>query len=165
MALTRQLRGIAFAFWILACHGIAHPQTLTIRLINGKSGKPMRNKNLKVTFWWENPAIQHKDKWSPLGDQGGTEVNVGKTGEAQIQIPPNATKIEVEEGLKAGKEPYRVPYFDCNDDGFQMLSLDEVLRQGFVHRNSCSQKLKVVAVPGQIVLFAMPTPWWKPDFQ
>jgi hypothetical protein len=82
-------------------------QTITLRLINGKTGKPFTKKNLNVTFWWEDPSSPNKDKWTQMdGSFLGTDVYIDKTGVAHIPVPPQATRIQVREGPKIGKEPY-----------------------------------------------------------
>jgi hypothetical protein len=125
-------------------------QVLTVRLLNAKSGQPMGNKN--VTILW-SPSFFSK-----------VEVHLGKDGTAQIPIKPGADSFSMMEGPRAGKEPYRVAYLDCNESDVKIVSVEEVLRKGVVPPNSCSDQTRLPK-PGEIVFWGLPRPWWQPDFQ
>jgi hypothetical protein len=143
----------------------AGAQTITVRLINGKTGKAMKNKNVKVTFWWEDPASRDKDKRKPLGNWGGTDVYIGKQGTGHIDIPQKATLVEIGAGSKIGKEPFRVPYFDCTESTLPRIPVADVLARGFIPVNSCNKNLKIRVAPGEIIYLGDPIPWWEPDFE
>jgi hypothetical protein len=139
-------------------------QTLTIRLVNAKTGKPMKNKNVKVEFWWDDPSSPNNDKRTPINFLG-TDVYIDKnSGVGHIEIPQQATFVEVSEGSKIGKEPYRVAYETCNAVGKQ-IPLADVLRLGYVPENTCSKSIKVKATAGEYVFFGLPIPWWWIDME
>jgi hypothetical protein len=154
--------------WIL-CAAIfvasAPAQTLTIRLINGKTGKPLGNKNVNVSFWWEDPTRPYKDKWVGLNPFLGADVYIDKAGTGHIQIPPNATRISVRPGSRVGNEPFRIPYIACSNPSAFDVPVEAVLRSGFVPANECKANLNVKTTSGEIVYLATPLPWWLPDMQ
>ena len=127
---------------------MSQSQTFTIRLLNAKSGKAMQNKN--VTLIW--------------GVQSEVEVFIGKEGVGHAAIPPGATTFSMMEGPKIGNEPFRVAYFDCNDSAGKSPLVSQALEKGFVPRNTCGHK-SVVPKPGELIFWALPRPWWVPDFQ
>lgn len=126
-------------------------QTITIRLLNAKTGKPMKDK--MVTFDWMNEKLDQSVIRSD--DQG-----MGK-----VEIPSGQRKFSLQAGPKVGKEPYRIPYFDCNDLKTEWdIQVPQVLEKGFVLRNTCGQQ-STLAKPGEIVFWLLPLPWWEPDMQ
>jgi hypothetical protein len=160
----RYIQGLT-SICILAFGTYVSAQTITLRLVDGNTGKPFSKQNLHVTFWWEDPSSPNKDKWRPLNwPEDGMEVYVDKTGVAHIPVPAKATKIDVREGLKIGKDPYRVPYLDCTAT-FPLISIADVLERGFVPENRCNKNLNVKSSPGEFIFFGKPIPWWMPDMQ
>jgi hypothetical protein len=127
-------------------------QTITIRLLNGKSGRPLTNKN--VTLLWPPDFLP----WE------GTVVYIGKDGTGKVEIPAGAKYISVVGGAKIGKEPNRIPFLNCNAQDVQRLDIAQVLKNGYIPGNACSSK-SAAPRPGEIVFWAMPTPWWMPDMQ
>jgi len=136
----------------LASAQLVVAQTITIRMLHGKSGKPLSNKN--VTMVWSPDFVS----WH------GTEVHLGKDGTGAFEVPPGKEIAEISPGPKVGKEPNRIPYIDCNAPLFPRIQISAVLKEGFVACNTCSKKT-AAARPGEIVLWAMPLPWWQPDMQ
>jgi hypothetical protein len=126
-------------------------QTITVRLLHAKTGKPLLNKN--VTLLWS------PDYWPP-----GSVAHTGKDGVGSVQVPLNATLFSMEGGPKEGSEPYRIPFIACNGSPTEFLKVSDVLNRGIVPKNSCSGK-NVSPKPGEIVFWALPKPWWQPDMQ
>lgn len=140
-------------FTILLCLGLKPPlsaQTMTIRLLNAKTGTPMKNK--LVTFDWG-------ERWDR------SEIAFDKQGFGTIEVPAGANKFSLLAGPKVGKEPYRIPYLDCNEPKMELfIRVSLVLEKGYVLGNTCGHE-STVAQPGVIVMWALPNPWWKPDMQ
>src|SRR5436309_3528473 len=86
------------------------------------------------------------------------------SGLGQLEIPPNATAFLMISGPRNGSEPFRVAYQNCNEHATTLISVAQVLEKGVVPRNVCGRQ-NVAAKPGQVVFWALPLPWWKPDFQ
>jgi len=119
-------------------------------MLNGNSGKPLSDKN--VTFAWS------PDFWEK------TEVHLGKDGMVTVTVPAGVRLFVMIPGPKVGKEPYRIPYIDCNKSPFPEVSVSQVLKKGVVSENTCSNKTAIPR-PGEIVYWAKPLPWWQPDMQ
>ncbi len=126
-------------------------QTITIRLLNGKTGQPMSNKNVTL-------------EWSPGHFMQDSVVYFGKDGIGKVEVPIGAVFFTMMPGPKVGKEPYRVAFGDCNLVHWERIQIAEVLKNGYVPRNDCGKK-SAVPLPGEIVFWALPIPWWQPDMQ
>jgi hypothetical protein len=152
-------RSIAAAFLfpialvaIGSCTRCLPAQTITIRLLNAKTGKPIKGK--MVTFVWEGTM-----SWD------GPIVTSDQQGLGTVEIPPGKREFSLQAGPKVGKEPNRIPYFDCNDTKEESpIQISSVLQTGLVLRNTCGQQ-SAVAKPGEIVFWLLPLPWWEPDMQ
>ena len=119
-------------------------QTITIRLLNGKSGRAMSNKNVTLE-WFPNPSML------------GTEVHLGEDGIGKVEVPVGADHLIVMGGPKVGKEPYRIPFLDCNEPMTAKIQIAQVLKSGYVPGNTCSKK-SAVPRSGEIVFWAIPKP-------
>ncbi len=101
---------------VLVCASV-QAQTLTVRLLNAKSGKPMRKQN--ITFEWD-------------ADFKHFVVFIGDSGLAQVEVPPGAKSFRMHPGPRLGKEPDRIAYQSCNEQtsiaileaGFPVTYLD-----------------------------------------
>ncbi len=151
-------RSIAIAFLLtIAFIGIGSwpprlpAQTITIRLLNAKTGKPMVDK--MVTFDWLNEKL----------DQ--SVVRSDDQGMGTVEIPVEQRKFSLQAGPRVGKEPNRIPYIDCNESKTELfIQVSSVLQNGLVLRNTCGQQ-SAVAKPGEIAFWLLPLPWWEPDMQ
>lgn len=127
----------------------AGAQTLTVRLLNGKTGKPIRDQN--VTLDW---------------DYGKTSIvlRVDRHGVAHVTVPVGARWLGVSEGPRKGPESYRVAYFDCNRPALVNLDVAAILAHGYVAGDDCGRRV-IVPQPGEIIFWGMLRPWWIPDLQ
>jgi hypothetical protein len=119
-------------------------QTLTIRLLNGKTGKPIANKHMTV-------------RW---GDSlfNPTNVLIGKNGIGSFDVQTGRTQFKLESPTSL-KEPYRDAYMGCNDPELKKVEVKQVVDTGYVAHNLCSRHT-VKPKPGEIVFWAKPMPWW-----
>jgi hypothetical protein len=124
-------------------------QTITVRLLNAKTGEPMKNK--MVTFEWE-------------GEWKRTKIKSDEQGLGTAEVPAGEKEFSLMPGPKVGKEPYRIPYLDCSEGRPTFFQVSLVLEKGFAPKNSCSRKT-AIAHPGEVVFCGLPKPWWVPDFQ
>ena len=122
-------------------------QTITIHLLDAKSGKPMVGQNVPI-------------KWDK--DFQSLEVSVSKTGVATVQVPNGAKTFLLLPGPRKSGEPNRIAYQNCNGQGSALLSVADVLRQGIVPQNTCGHA-HVDAHPGEVIFWARPRPFL--DFQ
>jgi hypothetical protein len=117
--------------------------------LNAKTGKPMNNK--MVTFAWSDRLDE-------------SVVAFNKEGLGTVVVPAGVHKFTLLAGPRVGDEPYRIPFVDCNAGGIATLQVSMVLEKGYAPRNACGDK-SAVAHPGEIVFWALPLSWWRPDFQ
>jgi hypothetical protein len=125
-------------------------RTITIFLLNGVTGKPMTATN--VTFMWADSFDQ-------------TIVAVDKNGRGSFEVPDGKRQFLMIPGPKPGKEPYRVPFVDCNSRTGQLgYSVEDAIQKGIVPGNECSQRT-ADQQPGVVIFWGQPIPWWMPDMQ
>jgi hypothetical protein len=140
----------AAVLWFVASSLTA--QSITLRLVNGKNGKPMSDQNVAVS--WDDSFI-------------AIQVRVDRDGRAVLAIPPGTLRVTFRGGSSKGKEPNRVAYLDCNSSLTSLaaadLSLNQILAHGFVAKNQCSRKVQPVAKPGEVIFLAEPRS--QPDMQ
>jgi hypothetical protein len=143
------------ALWIVFASIVpCEAQTITIRLLDAKSGKPLVDKNITVT--WNNSF--HID---------GVVVRIGKDGSGKIDVPASAKSFSLDEGPKDGKEPYRIAYLDCNvkeSSNPWPIVISDVLQRGVVPGNNCG-KSKAQPKPGEVIFWGLTRPWYVPDMQ
>jgi hypothetical protein len=140
-------RLIAYIPVLFACTYFARPQTITVRLINGETGKPMKNFNLTL----------HWDK-----DVASSVVFIGAEGVGHADILPGARDFTMLPGPKMGKEPYRIAFIDCTRGS--LLTAHEALEKGIVPENWCSSKT-LKPKPGEVIFWGRPRHFWEPDLQ
>ena len=130
--------------------GVAAAQSITIRLVDGKTGKPMKNKNVTVIFC---PDCFRQ-----------TVVRIEADGSGHVNIPAGAKTATFMGGPKDGAEPGRIPYIDCNSGLPALVDIAQILQTGISPDNGCG-KAHHTSRPGEIVFWAHSLPWWQPDFQ
>jgi hypothetical protein len=125
-------------------------QTIAVRFLSGKTGKPIAEKN--VMFLWD-------DRFPTSVDV----VHLDKDGKGYVNVPKDAKAFSLEEGsTRAGSEPGRIAYADCTSGAVSPTSIAKVLNTGVVLPNSCSLRT-VPPEPGVIVFWGLPRPWFVPD--
>jgi hypothetical protein len=124
-------------------------QTLTIRLLNGKTGKPISDKN--VTVRWGKDSLNE------------TVVSIDKNGIGTFDVQ-GQTEFSLTEGPRRGNEPYRIAYSDCNEPMYGKVQVKQALDAGYVPKNTCSRRT-FNPKPGEVVFWGLPKPWWQLDFQ
>lgn len=121
----------------------ASAQTITVRLLNGKSGKPFPNRN--VTFHW--------------GDtQQATVVPVDKNGIGHVTVPAGFSEFILAEGPLSEKQPHSIAFEDCNSNANTPVSVAQVMTHGVTPGNTCSER-KAAAHPGEVVFWGRTRSW------
>ena len=120
-------------------------QTITIHLLNAKTGKPIDHK--LVTLDW--------------GDSGLIYVLLNEQGTGTVQIPAGSHEFSFQDVSKKNDDAYGYSYFNCNDPPTTNILVSQVLEKGFVAQNSCGHRT-TVAHPGEAVFWISPKPWWMP---
>jgi hypothetical protein len=144
-------------------------RTLTVRLVEAKSGKPIRNKMVSIAFYVEDPSMPGgRRRVALLDGQFWTNLAIDKDGLGSIQVPRGATIVEVGKGLdtdgsKNTENAIHLdmcpdhPDFTQADSGYQYARVEDVLRTGYVAKDpDCQPRLKTPAAPGQFVVMAWP---------
>jgi hypothetical protein len=130
---------------VFGARGMA--QTITIRMINAKSGKPIDGKFVHAEF---------------QGASGNAVITVDKHGIGHLSLPPGATAISL---IAAHKKDTIVPaYTVCGPFG-EFLSIQDILDHGIVPDNVCNASLKLTAAPGEVLYFIEPLPWYTPAIE
>ncbi len=149
-SLCRVLHHCLFAALLVGtATAAASAQTLTLHLLNAKTGKALPNRDL--TFHW--------------GDtKATTVVSVDANGVAHVEIPPGVTEFILVEGAHSGRETNHLAVEDCNENSSTTIRVADVLSHGVTPRNTCSTRF-APPHPGEIVFWArVPSRWW-PSFQ
>jgi hypothetical protein len=138
-------------------------QTLEIKLVNGKNGRPMVGTSAYVNVW---VGGERKEAIAiPMDDKGvarlqltlnPNEVNVpNSTGHGTIVA--NHPVVQYDESFRIN-----VPYVVCGSGdgdrsplGLKNFSTKEVLDHGYASANTCG-KVTATPQPGQVVLFVRP---------
>ena len=109
---------------------------ITIKVLNGKSGKPV---------WRESPNIYIDDSNENINP------STDHHGEAKLRIPASAQKIKI--SANWGHECRSVPPFPS-------YAVSEIFQKGIVTDNSCGT-LTVSPIPGVLVFYERPSTWWE----
>ena len=152
-----------------AAPGNSTKSTMTLRLVEARSGKPIRGKTVSVAFYLEDSSMTNGRRRVAFPDGTfWTNLALDKDGLGTIQIPAGATIVEVgkglnNDGLKATEKAIQVdlcqgsPGFTKPDSGFQYGRVEDVLRTGVLADDpDCLPRLKVPAAPGEFVVMAWP---------
>jgi len=140
--------GILLCGLAVACP-VLSSQTLTVRVLNAKSGKPFGGR--KVTAKWD---VEFRS----------SEISIGGDGVGRLQVPSNAKEFILITGPRSGREPFRIAYLNCNKQASTLISVAVVLERGVVPENACGHPT-AVARAGEVIFWALPLPSGKPDFQ
>jgi len=153
----------------------AHAQTITIRMVNGDTGKPLGNKNVGVMFRRDDPGLPPGRQHEPVtvaGDRLMIDVFLDKKGIGKVDVPPAAKMMEVIPAPHDGdaREYTKRSWFSaCRVKPGQLLPKDprfpaleslvpvnQVLANGFLPTTDCMPKLQVQVHPGEYVILAKP---------
>ena len=159
----------AAALSVAVAQAQTHTQLMTVRLVEARSGKPIRNKTVSIAFYVEDSSMTNGRRRVAFPD-GSFWINldVDKDGLGSIQVPGGATLVEVGKGLdndgsKTTEKAIQLdmcqgrPGFTKPDAGFQYGRVEEVMRSGSVAFDpDCQPRLKLPAAPGEFVVMAWP---------
>jgi hypothetical protein len=130
---------------ILFAADSAVAQQITIKLINGRNGRPM--KNVVIDVWFGERA-----SGAPL------QVKTRQDGTVVVTIPGNEKSVvaagEWVADCRGGNKPGN-GFIDSN-----VYSVTQVSHTGIVAQNSCGTATQQ-PIPGTLALFVRPTHWWE----
>ena len=142
-------------------------QTLEIKLVDGRNGRPMVGKSSYVNVW---VGTERKEAIAiPTDGHGVARLQFSlDPGKANIPNPSNDSgSIVVAKPVVEYNESLRinVPYALCGPGGsnyswlmIQCLSTKQVLEHGYVSPNTCG-KTTASPNPGQLIFFVRPLTW------
>ena len=125
----------------------ASAQTLTIRLLHAKSGKPIKEQTL-IVEWAKD--TQHSKEYP------NSKVTTDKEGIGHVEVPSGSNGFSLLPGDKSDKDSSHFAYFNCNETGF--IEVEEVIQMGVVPKNGCGS-INVPRQRGQVVFWAIPNSW------
>lgn len=129
----------------LPCSVAAEDVVITIRLINGKNGKPIKDEELNV---FRNGS--HYSEGFRANHDGIIKLKIDRDSVvsfmANIQATCHPLDTQSEENGRPRPREYRVA---------------EILGHGISDQNMCSHKIRVEARPGEFVYFERPRTVWE----
>ena len=118
----------------------AEDVTITLRLVNGRNGKPITDENLNVF----------------LNGSGFAEsYRADKNGTIRLTVDHNAT-VSFASNIDVTCHPYTP-----NERQQRLYRVSEILDHGISDENSCSRKIRVEARAGEFVFFERPRSLWE----
>ena len=132
------LTRLALLCALLIAPCVSHAQTaeIHIRIVNGKTGRPIKTETLRV---WTTRNHVDADLW-PTDANGAILLKVD-----------SAAQIALDENLNASCRT-----LPANQQSFQLLySVAEILNKGISAENTCGT-IRVTAKPGELILFERP---------
>ncbi len=142
-------------------------QTLEIKLVDGRNGRPMVGTSAYVNVW---VGGERKEAIAiPTDDNGIARL--------QLTLNPNEENIPISTGhgtivekhpVVKYDESFRInaPYVLCGAEGnrswldLKSFSTKEVLEHGYASGNTCG-KVTATPQPGQVILFVRPLTFWE----
>jgi hypothetical protein len=145
----RRLFGFAKSKRLIACLllAVACPISLlpeevviTVRLINGKNGKPVTDENLNIFR---------------IGSGFAEGAHADRNGLIQLRIDRDAVV-----GFGGNIDVTCHPY-SKQETQLRRYKVIEILEHGMSDENMCSKKIRVTAKPGEFVFFERPRTFWE----
>lgn len=156
-----------FVLLFLALPGMSLlAQTLEIKLVDGRNGRPMVSASSYVNIWVGN---QRKEAIAiPTDGKGVARIQLTlNPGEVNIPNSKNSGSIVLEHPIVMYDNFFRInaPYALCasKESNYSWLKLEkfstkEVLNRGYVSPNTCGKGTDSPR-PGQVILFVRPLTW------
>jgi hypothetical protein len=140
------MRAIAACFLLLCILSPVLPAedvTITIRLVNGRNGKPITDENLNVFLNGFGFAENYK------ADRNGT---------IRLTVDRNAN-VSFASNIEVTCHPYA-----ASERQQRQYRVSEIFRHGISDENMCSKKIRVEARAGEFVFYERPRTfleWWR----
>ncbi|MHB1960480.1 MAG: hypothetical protein ACYCO5_15820 [Acidobacteriaceae bacterium] len=126
------------SFWTPLLRG--QGAVVTVRLVNGKSGKPVTDENLNV--WIDNST----DSQLFRPDRDGV---------IKLSVPSNGA-LSFASNIQVTCHPY-----SKDEHLLRKYQVSEILEHGIADQNLCSTKIHAKAHPGEFVFFERPRTFWE----
>ena len=147
------------------CEG-AHAQSIRIKLVNGRTGRPMTGTHANVWVGkerkWAIVIPTDKDGVASLGlTDKEAEVNVPRVdGDGSHVVINPVVKYDDDLGINAPSVLCQPGTPDYSWLAIRHISTKQVLGQGIVTPNACG-KATASQTPGEVVIFVRPLSWWE----
>ena len=143
-------------------------QTLEIRLVDGRNGRPMVGASSYVNVW---VGTERKEAVViPTDGSGVARLQLtSKASEVNIPNSQNNGSIVVNHPIVKYGESFQIntPYALCGPGGsnyswlgLENFSMKEILDHGYASANLCG-RVTVSPQPGQVILFVRPLTLWE----
>ena len=113
--------------------------TITVRLVNGKNGKPITDENLNV---WVNDAT------------GAQLFRPDRDGVIKLRVASNDV-LSFASNIQVTCHPY-----SRDERSVRKYPVSEILAHGISDENLCSKKIRVEARVGEFVFYERPVRYW-----
>jgi len=155
------------SLFVILCGASLSAQTLEIKLVDGRNGRPMVGKSSYVNVWVGKERKQ------------SIAIPTDGNGIARLQLTLDIAKINVPEPSKDRGSivmvnpvlkyndsiQINVPYALCGSGGSdyswlrpEQFSTKEILQHGYISPNTCGE-VTLSPKPGQVILFVRPLTW------
>lgn len=124
------------ALWPMPLNGQSVP--ITIRLVNGKNGRPISDENLNVWF--------NENKDSHLFRPDANGIITLQLGSSDV--------LSLAGNIDVSCHPY-----NRGEHSLRRYSVSEILKRGVTDENLCNRKIQVEASPGTLVFYERPRTW------
>ena len=120
----------------------AHAQTVAIKLVDGRNGRPMSNTS--VNTW---PRRDKKD---------ATPIQTDQNGVARLTLEDRNSDVKIQTGYVLCQSR------KADHSWLSILTFPaaQILDRGVVTANHCG-KAAASAQPGELILFVRPLTWWE----
>jgi hypothetical protein len=143
-------------------------QTLEIRLVDGRNGRPMVGASSYVNVW---VGEERKEAIVIPTDGSGVArlLLTSKASEVNIPRTQNNGSLVVNHPIVKYDEFFQInsPYVLCGPGGsnyswlgLEKFSMKEILEHGYTSANTCG-KVTVSPQPSQVILFVRPLTFWE----
>jgi hypothetical protein len=141
MRMTRALAMLAFAAVLCVCLHAQAGNTISIKLLDGRSGQPIVPSNYLV-------RVDHHDavhnEWLKINDDGSAEVTVPADAAVLSLQATYDSSMEIYTNCDGAKEKVK--------DTLQWYAISDIMKTGTVTPDECG-KTRVKAKPGEFVFF------------
>jgi hypothetical protein len=141
--------GFAATMLIIASAAIASPRLLgedvviTIRLINGKNGKPITDEDLNI--------FRNRSRFAE-------NFRADRNGVIRLTIDHNAV-VSFESNIQVAC--HKVTEAETSTHEPQRYTVSDIVEHGISDTNGCSKKIVVEAKPGEFVYYERPRTFWE----
>jgi hypothetical protein len=156
---------------LLLLLGIAlfgNAQSIRIKLVNGRNGRPMVGASSYVNVW---VGGERKEAIAIPADENGVARLQLTLNPSEVNIPNSKNKgsVVVDHPVVKYDESFRInaPYVLCGPRGgsyswleLKNFSTKEVLDHGYTSANTCG-KVTVSPQPGDLIIFVRPLTGWE----